>query len=129
MTKKLIRLTESDLCNIINESVNKIKENIEAWQSENDKLYNEAINELSDYILSMHEPDELIEDPDIIEREVLDEWQYVLNDQLIDAIYDKIDVNKITGKNKYGGGGFETVRQLQIDVKDNVLSILEKNKQ
>ena len=104
MAKKLIRLTESDLCNIINESVNKIKENIEAWQSENNDLYNEAINELSDYILSMHEPDELIEDPDIIEREVLDEWQYVLNDQLIDVIYDKIDVNKITGKNKYGGG-------------------------
>ena len=124
--KKVIRLTESDLHSIIKKSVNKIlKESIDSWKSENDALYKRAVDKLSEYILSMYDPEDLIGDPENIEEEVEESWQNVLDENLVNAIYDKIDAAKIIDKNMYGGGGFEVLRHLEMDVKDNVLNILQ----
>ena len=127
--KKIIRLTESDLHNIIKGSVNKIlKESIDSWESENNTLYQSAVNKLSEYVLSMYEPQDLIEEPDIIETEVKDNWQDILDGDLLDAVYDRRDIASITDKNMYGGGGFEALREFEMDVRDNVLNILQNGK-
>ena len=124
--KKLIRLTESDLHNIIENSVRSIlKESMEVWKKNNDVLYTNAVNKLSEYVLSMYDPEDLIGDPENIEEEVEESWQNVLDENLVNAIYDKIDAAKIIDKNMYGGGGFEVLRHLEMDVKDNVLNILQ----
>jgi len=124
--KKLIRLTESDLHNIIKNSVRSIlKESMEAWKKNNDVLYTNAVNKLSEYVLSMYDPEDLIGDPENIEEEVEESWQNVLDEKLVDAIYDKIDVANVTDKNMYGGGGYEILRNLAADVRDNVLNILQ----
>ena len=124
--KKLIRLTESDLHNIIKNSVRSIlKESMEVWKKNNDVLYTNAVNKLSEYVLSMYDPEDLIEDPENIEEEVEESWQNVLDEKLVDAIYDKIDVANVTDKNMYGGGGYEILRNLAADVRDNVLNILQ----
>lgn len=124
--KKLIRLTESDLHNIIKNSVRSIlKESMEVWKKNNDVLYTNAVNKLSEYVLSMYDPEDLIGDPENIEEEVEESWQNVLDENLVDAIYDKIDVANVTDKNMYGGGGYEILRNLAADVRDNVLNILQ----
>lgn len=124
--KKLIRLTESDLHNIIKNSVRSIlKESMEVWKKNNDVLYTNAVNKLSEYVLSMYDPEDLIGDPENIEEEVEESWQNVLDEKLVDAIYDKIDVANVTDKNMYGGGGYEILRNLAADVRDNVLNILQ----
>jgi len=124
--KKLIRLTESDLHNIIKNSVRSIlKESMEVWKKNNDVLYTNAVNKLSEYVLSIYDPEDLIGDPENIEEEVEESWQNVLDEKLVDAIYDKIDVANVTDKNMYGGGGYEILRNLAADVRDNVLNILQ----
>lgn len=124
--KKVIRLTESDLHNIIKNSVRSVlKESVEVWKKNNDVLYTNAVNKLSEYVLSMYDPEDLIGDPENIEEEVVESWQNVLDEKLVDAIYDKIDVANVTDRNMYGGGGYEILRNLAIDVRDNVLNILQ----
>ena len=80
---------------------------------------------MSEYVLSMYDPEDLIGDPENIEEEVEESWQNVLDEKLVDAIYDKIDVANVTDKNMYGGGGYEILRNLAADVRDNVLNILQ----
>lgn len=47
-------------------------------------------------------------------------WEEFLDDDLIEAIYDRINVGKIVGKYCYGGGGFEVERDFELAVKDKV---------
>lgn len=125
--KKVVRLTESDLHNVIKESVNKIlKEvNIGAWVEYNDSKYKQAVDVLSQHVIKRLGAEEILENPDSVEEEVGDCWQDVLNDDLLEAVYDKYDVACVSHKNCYGGGGFEVLRELEMDVRDNVLNILQ----
>ena len=125
--KKIVRLTESDLHNVIKESVNKIlKEvNIGAWVEYNDSKYKQVVDVLSQHVIKRLGAEEILENPDSVEEEVGDCWQDVLNDDLLKAVYDKYDVACVSHKNCYGGGGFEVLRELEIDVRDNVLNILQ----
>jgi hypothetical protein len=130
MKKQIIRLTEEDFHKVVRNSINKILQeiNVPTWMKGNDSKYKQAVDVLSRHVLDYIEPEEIINNPDCVENEVEDSWQYVLNDDLLDAVYDRRDVACVTHKYCYGGGGFEVLRQLQMDVRDNVLNIL-KNEQ
>lgn len=127
MKRQVIRLTENDLHRIIKKSVSKIIQeiNVSNWVKENDLKYKQAVDFLSKKVIERLGPEEILDNPDIIEDEVEDSWQDELSDDLLEAIYDKYDVACVTNKSCYGGGGFEVLRELQMDVRDNVLNILK----
>ena len=56
----------------------------------------------------------------IFEDYAEENWKEYLDDDLIDAVYDRIDVGKIVDKYCYGGGGFEVERDLELGVRDKV---------
>lgn len=126
MNKKIIRLTESDLHNIIKKSVNKILKEVDlkGWTENNNLAYKQAVDVLSKYVIERFGPEDILDNPDMVEDEVGDSWQDVLDSDLLQAIYDKYDVACVTHSNCYGGGGYEVLRELENDVKDNVLNIL-----
>lgn len=47
-------------------------------------------------------------------------WKEFLDDDLIEAIEDRIRVGNVVGKYCYGGGGFEVERDFELAVKDKV---------
>ena len=129
-------LKESQLRKMIAESIKRVlreNENIasgfdtSSWKNSNDAQYQEAVDILSRHALDYIEPEDMIANPDLIEDDVRDCWQFELDGDVLDALYDRFDVAGVIGKNKYGGGSFEALRQLQMDVRDNVLNILQKN--
>ena len=126
MAKKIIRLTEGDLHKIIKTSVSKILKEVDlkSWIEDNDSAYKQAVDVLSKHVIDLFGPEDILDNPDIVEDEVEDSWQDILKGDLLQAIYDKKDVACITHSDCYGGGGFEVLRELEIDVKDNVLNIL-----
>ena len=136
MKKNVIKLNEAQLRKMIAESIKRVlneNENIasrsdtSSWKDSNDAQYQEAIDILSRHALDYLDPEDMIANPDLIENYVDDYWQYDLDDDVLDALYDRFDVAGVIGKNQYGGGRFEALRQLQIDVRDNVLNILQNN--
>ena len=131
MAKKPVKINESQLREIIAESIKRVlSENrfdISSWKDSNDAQYQEAVNILSRHALDYIDPEDMIANPDLIEDDVKDCWQYELDGDVLDAIYDRFDVAGVIGKNQYGGGSFEALRQLQIDVRNNVLNILQNN--
>lgn len=128
MNKKQIRLTESDLHRIVKESVKRVlkEANIDKWTEHNDAKYKQAINVLSNHVLNQFDEKDMLNNTDIIENEVHNCWQDILTDDLLDAVYDKYDIACVTDKNCYGGGGYEVIRKLEMDVRDNVLNILKR---
>ena len=128
MTKKSIRLTESQFHNIIAASVKRVlkEANIDKWTELNDAKYKQAINVLSKHVLNQFDEEDMLNNPDIIENEVHDCWQDILTNDILDAVYDKYDIACVTDKNCYGGGGYEVIRKLEMDVRDNVLNILKR---
>ena len=56
----------------------------------------------------------------VFEHYVEDNWEEFLDDDLIEAIEDRIKVGNVVGKYCYGGGGFEVERDFQIGVTDRV---------
>ena len=62
----------------------------------------------------------------VIEDFVEENYQDVLPDELLDAIYDRKDVSSIVNKRQYGGGGFETIRDFALDVVEKVANEAKK---
>lgn len=56
----------------------------------------------------------------IFEDFVNDYWTDILDDDVVESIYDVVDIASITNRNDYGGGSFEAIRELQLAVADNV---------
>ena len=55
----------------------------------------------------------------IFEAFVEENWQD-LDDELVEAVRDRVDVGKVVDKNCLGGGGFEVERELELGVRDRV---------
>ena len=62
----------------------------------------------------------------VMEQMVEENYQDVLDGDLLDAVYDRYDVQSVTGKNMYGGGGYETIKDLSIAVKNKVADKIKK---
>ena len=62
----------------------------------------------------------------VIEELVEENYQDVLDDELLDAVYDRYDVQSIVNKNAYGGGGYEVLKQFSNAVKDRVADKLKE---
>lgn len=62
----------------------------------------------------------------VIEELVEEEYQYVLDDELLNAVYGRHDVQSIVNKNAYGGGGYETLKEFSNAVKDRVADKLKE---
>lgn len=61
---------------------------------------------------------------DVWEQLINDEWVDILEgenrDDIVDAIYDLMDVSRITNKFAYGGGSYEVLRDLQLATVEEV---------
>ena len=56
----------------------------------------------------------------IFEDYAHDIWEDCLDDDVREAVCDRIEVGRIVDKYAYGGGGFEVERDLEIGVRDRV---------
>lgn len=59
-------------------------------------------------------------------KEYWEEWLEDDHPELVEAIYDLRDISRITDKDLLGGGGFESMRDLEIDVAKAVAEKIKK---
>lgn len=57
---------------------------------------------------------------DDVENWVHDNWEDILPERLVAYIYAKVDYESVVHANMLGGGGWEVLRGLEIDVKDKL---------
>lgn len=85
-----------------------------------DKLTQEPY-ELKKLVKKYYIPNGMV---DVWEQTINDEWVDILEnenrDDLVEAIYDLMDVSRITNKLPYGGGGCEVLRDLQLATVEEV---------
>ena len=96
------------------------------WVESNDAKFEKAVDILSKFVIDNYDPDEIIENPQVVEDIVNECWEDVLDADLVEAINDRHDVACITHKYCFGGGGYEADRDLEICTKYKVLSMLGK---
>lgn len=88
-------------------------------------VYQRANREIDELIQQPYELKKLIEKyyipngmVDVWEQTINDEWVDILEnenrDDIVNAIYDLMDVSRITNKFAYGGGSYEVLRDLQL---------------
>lgn len=63
------------------------------------------------------------------EEFVRDNWEECLEESILEAVYDRIEVGRIVDKACYGGGGFEVMRDLELGVVKNVAEKLKNKKE
>lgn len=99
------------------------------WAQENNNLYAQAVETMAKYIIEELDI-ESIEDYEDNYYEIEDaasnwrEWFAEDNEELIDALEEKIAVAKVVDKDCYGGGGWEVERDFQIDTRNKVKEII-----
>lgn len=85
-----------------------------------DKLIQEPY-ELKKLVKKYYIPNGMV---DVWEQTINDEWVDILEnenrDDLVEAIYDLMDVSRITNKLAYGGGDYEVLRDLQLATVEEV---------
>lgn len=99
------------------------------WAQENNKLYAQAVETMAKYIIEELDI-ESIEDYDDNYYEIEDaasNWREWLDDDLVDAIEEKIAVAKVVDKDCYGGGGWEVERDFENDTRNKVKEIITNN--
>ena len=99
------------------------------WHAGTNAQFDKAVDVLAKSYIGYHGDPEMDERDmrDDVENYVETEWQYVLDDSLLNAIYDMKDASSVVGKNMYGGGGFEFLRELEKAVADSVVTQLKGN--
>lgn len=58
---------------------------------------------------------------------VSDNWQDWLSGGEQEVIYDRHDIASVSDKYAYGGGGFEAMRDFEIDVAKRIADIIKSN--
>ena len=89
------------------------------WKNKNDVLFNNAVVELAKIAIeefgTLEEYDgDKFDYKAEIERYVEENWDAVLDNELVNAINERYDVACIINANQYGGGGYEVIRYLAI---------------
>lgn len=96
------------------------------WAQENNEQYAKAVEMMAQYIIEELDIESLEEyEENYYEIEdAASNWREWLDDELVDAIEEKIDVAKVVDKDCYGGGGWEVERDFQIDTRNKVKEII-----
>ena len=58
---------------------------------------------------------------------VSDNWQDWLSDEEQELIYDRYDIASVSNKYDLGGGGFESLRDFEMDVAKRIAEIIKTN--
>lgn len=102
------------------------------WVQENNKLYAQAVETMAKYIIEELDI-ETIEDYDDNYYEIEDaasnwrEWLVKDDEELIDALEEKIVIANVIDKDCYGGGGWEVERDFENDTRNKVKEIITNN--
>lgn len=96
------------------------------WAQENNEQYTKAVEMMAQYIIEELDIESLEEyEENYYEIEdAASNWREWLDDELVDAIEEKIAVAKVVDKDCYGGGGWEVERDFQIDTRNKVKEII-----
>lgn len=105
-----------------------MEKKLQFWAQENDRLYTQAIDTLAKFV---------IEDFGIETKEDYDEcdeceinacvheyWREYLDDELKEALQDRVAIGKVVDKDCYGGGGWEAERDIEIDTCKKIKEIV-----
>ena len=105
-----------------------MEERANSWAQENDRLYALAIDILARYVIEDFgiETKEDYNDCDEneIDSAVSIYWREYLEDELKDALVDRIAVAKVVDKDCLFGGGWEAERDIQIDTCKRIKEII-----
>jgi surface protein len=63
--------------------------------------------------------------PSVIDS-INENWYDIVDENIVDALYDRFDCAGILDKNNYGGGSFEALRELQIAVEEKVTDTIKQ---
>lgn len=100
---------------------------LKRWAQENNRLYAQAIDTLAKYIIEDFgiETKEDYDECDECELEkCADQWQKYLDDDLKEALQDRVAIAMVVDKNYLGGGGYEIKRDIQIDTRKRIKEII-----
>lgn len=106
-----------------------MEERVTLWAQENGRIYAQAVETMAKYII-----EELyIESLEDYENNFYEieatasnwrEWFAEDDEELIDALEEKIAIAKVVDKDCYGGGGWEVERDFEIDTREKIKEIV-----
>lgn len=97
---------------------------LKRWAQENNRLYAQAIDTLAKYII---EDFGIVTQEDYDDEEIekcADQWQEYLDDDLKEALQNRVAIAMVVDKNYLGGGGYEIKRDVQIDTCKRIKEII-----
>lgn len=96
------------------------------WAQENNEQYAKAVETMAKYIIEELDIESLEEyEENYYEIEdAASNWREWLDDELVDAIEEKIAIAKVVDKDCYGGGGWEVERDFENDTRNKVKEII-----
>lgn len=106
-----------------------MEERVTLWAQENDRLYAQAIDTLAKFVIEDFGI-ETKEDYDYcykhneIDSAVAIYWREYLDDELKDALEERIAIAKVVDKDCLGGGGWEAERDIEIDTREKIKEIV-----
>lgn len=106
-----------------------MKERANSWEQENDRFYAQAVETMAKYIIEELYIESL-EDYENNFYEIEDaasnwrEWFAEDDEELIDALEEKIAIAKVVDKDCYGGGGWEVERDFENDTREKIKEII-----
>lgn len=104
-----------------------MKESLTIWAQENNNLYAKAVETMARYIIEELYIESLEDYEDNyyeIEDAASNWWREWLDEELKDALEEKIAVAKVVDKDCYGGGGWEVERDFENDTRNKVKEII-----
>ena len=104
-----------------------MKESLTIWAQENNNLYAKAVETMAKYIIEELYIESLEDYEDNyyeIEDAASNWWREWLDEELKDALEEKIAVAKVVDKDCYGGGGWEVERDFENDTRNKVKEII-----
>jgi hypothetical protein len=105
-----------------------MEKRVTSWAQENDRLYAQAINTLAEFVIvdfGIETKDDYDDcDENEIDACISEYWKEYLDEELKEALQDRIAIAKIIDKDCLGGGGYEAERDIEIDTHKRIKEII-----